>query len=303
MPIVDSWVWPAPAKVNLFLHVTGRRADGYHLLQTVFQLLDLCDSITIQVNDSGRIGRSLGLPGLAAEADLAVRAAQLLKQATRCTQGAEIGIDKRIPAGAGLGGGSSDAATVLVALNAMWGTQLKADQLAALGLALGADVPVFVHGHTAWAEGVGEALTAIETADSWYVVVFPEETVSTAVVFADLALTHTTARTTIPRLLSGACGSGASGFLADPNFRNDLQALVESRYPPVAAASKWLAGFGAARMSGSGASVFAAFADHAEARAVARQCPQGWSVFVARALPHSPLLSAVQAWHEQVRNG
>ncbi|MDZ4811606.1 MAG: 4-(cytidine 5'-diphospho)-2-C-methyl-D-erythritol kinase [Pseudomonadota bacterium] len=303
MPIVDSWLWPAPSKINLFLHVTGRRADGFHLLQTAFQLLDLCDSITIQVSDSGRIGRSGGLPGLTAEADLAVRAAQLLKHATGCTRGAEIDIHKRIPAGAGLGGGSSDAATVLVALNAMWDTQLKVDQLAELGLTLGADVPVFVHGHTAWAEGVGEVLTAIETEDNWYVVVFPEETVSTAIVFSDLALTHTTPRTTIPRLLSRACGSGMGGFLSDPNFHNDLQALVESRYPPVASASKWLSGFGVARMSGSGASVFAAFAHHAEAQAVARQCPQGWSVFVAKAVSQSPLLSAVQAWHEQVRNG
>ncbi len=296
MPTTDVWAWPAPAKLNLFLHVTGRRADGYHLLQTVFQLLDFADEIRIRIDQTGSISRLKGLHGLPAEVDLAVRAARLLQSASRCSLGAVIEVDKRIPAGAGLGGGSSDAATVLVALNAMWSTGLSIDELAHLGLELGADVPVFVRGHSAWAEGVGDQLTPVELSGDWYVVIFPEEFVSTSLVFSDLALTRDTPRTTIPRLLSGA-----RALLADSRFRNDLQPVVATRYPRVAAALEWLGRFRVARMSGSGASVFAAAVDREEANGIASQCPKEWSVFVTRGLLRSPLLDAAEAWRNGAR--
>jgi 4-diphosphocytidyl-2-C-methyl-D-erythritol kinase len=296
VPTIEVWAWPAPAKLNLFLHVTGRRADGYHLLQTVFQLLDLADEIRIRIDQTGVISRLKGLHGLPAEADLAVRAARLLQNASQCSLGAVIEVDKRIPAGAGLGGGSSDAATVLVALNAMWGTGLNIDDLAHLGLELGADVPVFVRGHSAWAEGVGDQLTPVALSGEWYVVIFPEEFVSTPLVFSDPALTRDTPRTTIPRLLSGA-----SALLADSRFRNDLQPVVAARYPRVAAALEWLGRFRVARMSGSGASVFAAAVDREEANGIASQCPKEWSVFVTRGLLRSPLLDAAEAWRNGAR--
>lgn len=280
----DFSVWPAPAKLNLFLHVVGRRSDGYHLLQTVFQLIDLADSIAICVNESGEIQRNQGLHGLPPESDLAIRAARLLQQETGCKMGAQIAIKKIIPAGAGLGGGSSDAATVLVALNEMWCLGLSQRQLAVLALSLGADVPVFVHGVTAWAEGIGDLLTPIMTSENWYVVVFPNENVSTADIFLDPALTRNTPPTTIPRFLSG-----------EPN-RNDLQPPVLARYPRVAEALEWLSGFGSARMSGSGASVFVSFNDREQALALASQGPKDWNVFVTRGLRRSPLLDAVAAW-------
>jgi 4-diphosphocytidyl-2-C-methyl-D-erythritol kinase len=282
-PIAERRIWPAPAKINLFLHVTGRRSDGYHLLQTVFQIVDLADVIAVEVTHDGAISRSGGLPGLAAEADLVVRAARLLQRETGCALGACIDVDKRIPAGAGLGGGSSDAATTLVALNEMWALGLDVDRLAALGLSLGADVPIFVRGRTAWAEGIGEALTPIDTPSRWYVVVFPDESVPTAGIFADPALTRDTLPTTIPRFLSG-----------EPT-RNDLQAVVVARHPRVASALEWLSGSAPARMSGSGASVFAAFAGRAQAEMVAQRCPAEWKVFVTRGLLRSPLLDAVAA--------
>lgn len=295
LPITEVWDWPAPAKINLFLHVTGRRVDGYHLLQTVFQLVDLADVIRIRVSDDGSIHRLSGLAGLDAEQDLAIRAARLLQHATGCSKGAELEVVKCIPAGAGLGGGSSDAATVLVALNEMWGTGLDVDALSALGLSLGADVPVFVRGHTAWAEGVGDVLTPIAPTCSWYVIVFPGVAVSTAEIFSDSALTRSTPHTTIPRFLSAG-----NAFLVDPDFRNDLQTIVEARFPRVSEALGWLRKFGPARMSGSGASVFAAFGDETDARAAALQCPQGCKVFVIRGLLRSPLLDAVMAWRSRV---
>jgi 4-diphosphocytidyl-2-C-methyl-D-erythritol kinase len=294
VPRIDSWVWPAPAKLNLFLHVTGRRADGYHLLQTVFQLLDMGDEIRLSVDTSGEISRRGGVPGLPAEQDLAVRAALMLQRATGCTMGACIDIEKRVPAGAGLGGGSSDAASVLVGLNAMWRTALSVDELALMGLGLGADVPVFVRGESAWAEGVGEQLSPIVLPEAWYVIVFPEEYVSTPLIFADPALTRDTPHTTIPRFLSGI-----EAQHADSRFRNDLQPVVVARYPRVAAALQWLSGFGAARMSGSGASVFIAVMDRNEAQHIAARCPLEWKVFVTRGLLRSPLLDAVVAWRSE----
>jgi 4-diphosphocytidyl-2-C-methyl-D-erythritol kinase len=309
--IIDRWVWPAPAKINLFLHVIGRRADGYHQLQTMFQLIDLADSIDIRIDDSGEIQRIQGLDGLPADQDLAVRAARLLQRETGSSLGAKISIEKRIPVGAGLGGGSSDAATVLTALNAMWDTRLNVDRLAALGLSLGADVPVFVRGSSAWADGVGETLTPLSLEETWYVVVFPKEMVGTAGIFADPALTRDTLQTTIPRFYSDEHNSSeiASGhkahlhrrFFYGPEYRNDLEAVVLARYPRVAAALGWLSQFGMARMSGSGSSVFVGFAAREDAMAAVQSCPQEWKIFVTRGVSSSPMLDALGAWHDESR--
>ncbi len=281
--------WPAPAKLNLFLHIVGRRDDGYHLLQTVFQLVDLADRIELRVSDDGRIRRQLGMADVAESDDLAVRAARILQQATGCTRGADIWVHKRIPAGAGLGGGSSDAATVLLALNEVWGTGLTTEELLVLGRQLGADVPVFIAGESCWAEGIGDEFIPLQLEGYWYVIVYPDESVNTASVFADPALTRNTPHTTIPRLLSG-----------EPTH-NDLQAVVCARSARVAAALDWLQGFSEARMSGSGSAVFAQFAGASEADAVARKCPAQWQVFVARGLPRSPLHQALQVWRERGR--
>lgn len=289
MPDSELSQWPAPAKLNLFLHIVGRRDDGYHLMQTVFQLVDLADRIELRVTADGSIRRQLGFAGVMPSDDLAVRAARSLQQATGCQLGAEIWVHKQIPAGAGLGGGSSDAATVLLALNALWKTGLSAGELLELGRTLGADVPVFIAGESCWAEGIGDQFMPLALPDCWYVVVYPDELVNTASVFADPALTRNTPHTTIPRLLSG-----------EPTH-NDLQAVVCARSPRVAAALDWLQGYSEARMSGSGSAVFARFADSAEAEAVARQCPSQWQVFVARGLPRSPLHQALEAWHGRGR--
>lgn len=286
---IEVSVWPAPAKINLFLHINGRRSDGYHLLQTVFQLVDLCDEIQIELCRSGTITCRSSLSGLPEHQDLAWRAARLLQQRTGSDWGARIEVQKRIPAGAGLGGGSSDAATVLLALNELWQTALSLDELAGLGLALGADVPVFVRGFSAWAQGVGEMLTPIQTAPMYYVVVFPNENIATSEIFTDPALTRDTPQTTIPRFVSGEL------------TRNDLQAPVLRRYPRVAAALQWLSQFGSARMSGSGASVFAAFNERAQAESVAQQCTDDWQVFVTQGVLCSPLHQALNTWRSRAQ--
>ncbi len=264
--------WPAPAKLNLFLHITGRRADGYHCLQTVFQLLDHGDALTFDLRDDGRIVRREELAGVAAEADLCVRAARLLQQATGCRLGADITLDKRLPLGGGLGGGSSDAATVLVALNALWETGLTLQELAGLGGRLGADVPVFVHGRSAWAEGVGEVLTPLDLGPRWYLVLVPACHVATAEIFEAPELTRDSAPITMADFLAG-------------NVRNDCEPVVTARHPEVAEGLRRLGGAG--RMSGTGACVFAAFADAASA---GRALPEGCEGFVARGLDRSPLL-------------
>jgi 4-diphosphocytidyl-2-C-methyl-D-erythritol kinase len=276
-----SLAWPAPAKLNLFLHVTGRRPDGYHTLQTVFQLLDHCDELYIEPTADGRITRPAGPAGVAPEADLAVRAARRLQGAAGCRQGAEIRIVKRVPAGGGLGGGSSDAATVLVALNSLWGLDWPPEQLAALGLELGADVPVFVLGRSAWAEGVGERLQPVALPPAWYLVVCPDCAVSTAEIFSAPELTRDTPETTI------------SGFLL-AGGRNDCEPVVRGRYPAVAAALDWVAaraGGQPARLTGTGGCVFAAFAAAVDAQAALAGLPPRWTGFVARGLAESPLLA------------
>ena len=269
--------WPAPAKLNLFLHVTGRRADGYHLLQTVFQFLDYGDELNFRINSSGLIRRLSPLPGVSEEQDLIVRAARLLQQHCDIGQGVEIQLDKHLPMGGGLGGGSSDAATVLVALNHLWGTGLDTEELSALGLRLGADVPVFIHGHAAWAEGIGEQFSPVKLPEPWYLVIVPPVAVATADIFSAADLIRDAHPITIRAFLEGKGG-------------NTLERVVVERYPEVAEALAWLNGHGKARMTGSGGCVFAPFEDQLEAKRVLGLLPSNWQGIVARGRNRSPLL-------------
>ena len=280
VPASASGPWPAPAKLNLFLHITGRRADGYHELQTLFQFLTFGDWLYFDIQD-GDVSLSGTPAGVPAAEDLCVKAARLLLETSGRARGVTIYNDKRLPPGSGLGGGSSDAATTLIVLNRLWQLGLETSHLAELGLRLGADVPVFVHGHAAWAEGVGEILTPVTPPERWFLVVIPPVSVSTADIFSDTQLTRDTPRMKIPDLLS-SCG------------KNDCEALVSRRYPEVAAALDWLGSFAPARMSGTGGSVFAAFDSQANAQLVADQLPEGWKSFTARGINRSPLLSAME---------
>lgn len=282
---MNAWsAWPAPAKLNLFLRIVGRRADGYHELQTVFRLLDRGDTLRLRVRADGRIERAVELPGVPADADLCMRAARLLQERIGTRLGADIALDKRIPMGGGLGGGSSDAATVLVALNELWGGGLDADALAELGLRLGADVPVFVRGRSAWAEGVGERLTPLALPPRCYVVLDPGVRAPTGPLFQAPELTRNAARATISHFLSGTA------------TENAFEPVVRARYPRVAAALDWLAGFGTARLSGSGGCVFLETDTRAEAEDVARRCPQEFAAHVAGGVDVSPLVAAVAAF-------
>jgi 4-diphosphocytidyl-2-C-methyl-D-erythritol kinase len=266
----DAWsAWPAPAKLNLFLRITGRRADGYHALQTVFRLLDWGDELRLRVRPDGRICRIGDLAGVPAENDITVRAARLLQAHVGTTLGADIAIDKRIPMGGGLGGGSSDAATTLLALDHLWDTRLELDELAELGRQLGADVPVFVRGRSAWAEGVGEALTPLALPRRHYVVVDPGEQVATAALFQATELTRNAPRATI------------SSFVSGETAENAFEPVVRARHPRVAAALDWLGGFGRAQLSGTGGCVFLEAPSALRALAIARQCPPPWRAQVA----------------------
>lgn len=269
-------VWPAPAKLNLFLHVTGRRADGFHDLQTVFQLIDLCDSIGVRVRTDGRIERPATGANVPEEMDLVVRAARALQAATGTSLGATLRVVKRIPMGGGLGGGSSDAATTLLVLNHLWGCGLDEPQLAALGLTLGSDVPVFVHGSSAWAEGRGERLTSVQLPERWFVVIHPGVSVPTAQVFQAPELT----RNSPPITLRAFLQSGG---------RNDCEGPVRTRFPEVAAALEWLGQYSPPRLTGTGSCVFADFATAADAERVAGRAPDRWTSFVARGLNISPV--------------
>jgi 4-diphosphocytidyl-2-C-methyl-D-erythritol kinase len=272
--------FPAPAKLNLFLHVVGRRADGYHLLQTVFRFIDYGDTLSFKLRGDGEILRVTDVPGIPAEGDLAVRAARLLKEAAGIAYGIDIAVEKRLPMGGGLGGGSSDAATTLLALNRLWDVNLPRDRLMALGLSLGADVPVFVFGQNAFAQGVGEALTAVELAPTWYVVLVPPVQVSTAEIFAVPELTRNALPVKIPPFSAGRlCSEG----------HNDLEPVVVRRYPQVAEHLQWLKQFGDARMTGSGACVFAAFEAEGHARDVFAKKPAWMLGFVAQGLDRHPL--------------
>jgi 4-diphosphocytidyl-2-C-methyl-D-erythritol kinase len=271
--------WPAPAKLNLCLHIVGRRADGYHLLQSAMQFIDLCDELRFHERPAGTIERTAGPAEIPAESDIVVKAARALAK-DRDVPGAGIDLTKRIPVQAGLGGGSSDAATVLVALNQIWQLRLPVDELARIGLTLGADVPFFVRGTAAWAEGVGEQLTPYDFPESHFLVVKPQAAVSTAEVFQAPELTRNSPVTTI------------RGFLA-AGGRNDCESCVRGRYPEIAEALDWLQEFGEAKLTGTGACVFVALPDEHAARAVRARLPARWSGYVVRGLNRSPLLSRV----------
>ena len=277
-PISWNWqsVYPAPAKLNLFLHVVGRRADGYHLLQTVFRFIDFGDELCFSPRDDGDVVLSDPLPGVPPESDLTVRAARLLQAETGCRKGVEISLRKRLPLGGGLGGGSSDAATVLLALNHLWQLGWSRQRLQEMGLTLGADVPIFVFGRNAFAEGVGEALQPVDVPPVWYVVLEPPVQVPTVAIFGVPELKRDTA------LVHAA--EWFDGFGA-----NDLQPVAVSRFPIVGEYLRWLGAFGEARMTGSGACVFAGFSSKEEAEAVIHQLPAGMRGWVAAGLDSHPL--------------
>jgi len=275
--------WPAPAKLNLFLHVTGRRADGYHELQTLFQLIDLCDTVAISVREDGQIERPVGPPEVPCEADLTVRAARALQSATGTRLGASLKVRKRIPQGGGLGGGSSDAATTLLALNEMWNCGLSLSELASLSRPLGADVPVFVQGSSAWAEGIGERLTPVTLPGTWYVVIYPGVAMSTREVFQSPELTRNSPLITIRAFFE----SGG---------RNDCEPVVRARAPQVAEALEWLGRFAPARLTGTGSCVFSACGSAGDAERLAARVPDRWMSFVAQALNTSPV-------HERLKHG
>ena len=267
---------PAPAKLNLFLHVVGRRADGYHLLQTLFRFIDFSDSLHFTLREDGMVRRTSDLAGVPQDQDLCVRAARLLQQKCDCPLGVDIAVEKRIPMGGGLGGGSSDAATTLLALNRLWNLGLSRERLMQLGLTLGADVPVFVFGENAFAEGVGEQLQAYSLPDAWYLVLFPPVHVATAQIFAHPELTRNTNSLTI-RALPMA------------QLQNDLQPVVCNLYPEVKRYLVWLAQFSQARMTGSGACVFAEFSSEEQAQAVFSRLPADMRGIVVRGLTQHPL--------------
>ena len=276
----DHWTWqstyPAPAKLNLFLHVVGRRADGYHLLQTVFRLVGYGDSLHFSPRDDGAVVLANPLPGVPPDTDLTVRAARLLQAETGCRHGVEIRLEKRLPMGGGLGGGSSDAATVLLALNHLWQLGLSRQRLQELGLSLGADVPVFIFGQNAFAEGVGEALQPVELPPAWYLVLETPVQVPTAAIFGVPQLKRDT-----PPMRVGDWKPGIG--------TNDLQAVAVAGFPEIAAHLAWLSAFGDARMTGSGACVFAAFKRKEDAEDVLRKIPPGMRGWVAEGLAQHPL--------------
>ena len=284
----DSAWWPAPAKLNLFLHVTGRRDDGYHSLQTVFQLLDYGDRLAFSLRDDGAIHRASELPGVPAEQDLVVRAARRLQEQAGIQTGVDIRLEKRLPLGGGLGGGSSNAATTLLALNRLWDTRLDLEQLAELGATLGADVPVFVRGHTAWAEGIGDRLAPIDLPERWYLVLIPPVTVSTAEIFSDSRLRRDCPPITIRDFLAAP---------DSPRWGNVCEAPVRARYPVVDAALEALAEIAPAHLTGTGACVFAAFANRAKAESAWQQLEGEWQGFVARGVNESPVHQVLDTGH------
>jgi 4-diphosphocytidyl-2-C-methyl-D-erythritol kinase len=275
--------WPAPAKLNLFLHVLGRRPDGYHELQTAFQLIDLCDEISFDTRHDGQVVRAEGPFEVPAFDDLVVQAARRLQREQKGGRplGVAIHLRKRIPLDSGLGGGSSDAATTLVALNALWGLGLSVERLADIGLDLGADVPVFVRGRSAWAEGVGERLTPIDLPEMGYVVIYPGVGVSTREVFQAPELTRNSDPITIRAFLESDVG-------------NDCEPVVRARYPQVAAALDWLSQYAPAQLTGTGSSVFAPVHDFKRAEQLVREVPAGWQSFLVQGRNRSPLLERLE---------
>jgi len=277
---------PSPAKLNLFLYITGQRADGYHTLQTLFQFLDYGDTLTFHLRQDGQVHLLTPMSGVPEEQNLILRAARLLMQVAKDSHrlptgsGADISIEKRLPMGGGLGGGSSNAATVLVALNALWQCGLSVDELATQGLTLGADVPVFVRGHAAFAEGVGEVLTPVTVAEKWYLVAHPGVSIPTPVIFKDPDLPRNTPERSIDALLK--C-----------EFSNDCEVIARKRFHEVDAALSWLLEYAPSRLTGTGACVFAEFETEAAARQVLEQAPEWLQGFVARGMNHSLLQQAL----------
>lgn len=277
---INTLTLRSPAKLNLALHIIGRRDDGYHLLQTVFQLIDLCDELRFLPDPGDEIRLRESLPGVPDNANLILRAAALLRPHRQRSGGWCISLQKHIPLGGGLGGGSSNAASTLLALNQLWQCGLTLDELAVLGLQLGADVPVFVHGRNAIGEGIGEVLQPLELPVCWYLIVHPGCAVNTAVIFKDPELTRDTPPMTIAGLLAGTA-------------HNDCEAVTRKRYPDVDQALAWLSRFGRARMSGTGGSVFATFPDEKAAQSAGMQVPAPWRWYVARSVHRSPVHEAL----------
>lgn len=283
MTIINQYVWPSPAKLNLFLYITGQRADGYHQLQTLFQFLDYGDELTIVPRDDNQIRLLTPIAGVENEQNLIVRAARLLQQhhkqsgVINMPRGADISIEKRLPMGGGLGGGSSNAATVLVALNILWQCGLSDEELAAIGLTLGADVPVFVYGHAAFAEGIGEKLQPVEPPEKWYLVAHPGVSIPTPIIFSDPELKRNTPVRPLAALLS------------DP-YANDCEPIARKRFREVEQALSWLLEYAPSRLTGTGACVFAEFDTESSAREVLSIAPEWLHGFVARGVNVSPLL-------------
>jgi 4-diphosphocytidyl-2-C-methyl-D-erythritol kinase len=273
--------WPAPAKLNLMLRIVGRKPDGYHLLQTVFQMTDLCDWLTFTPLESGEVRLTAPTPGVDEQQDLTVRAAKLLKQHTGCSLGVCIRIEKNLPMGGGLGGGSSDAATTLVVLNRLWNLALSVEELMALGLQLGADVPVFVFGHSAWGEGVGEQLQAVTVPEQWLVIIKPDCHVNTGVIFCAEGLTRDSKPIKMLDFIGG-------------DSKNDCTAVVTALHPQVKEALLALSKYGDARLTGTGACVFAQFASEIEAKSAYEALKGQWVVYLAKGLNKSPLYKKME---------
>lgn len=280
-PFSSAYAWPAPAKLNLFLHVTGRRPDGYHQLQTLFQFIDLQDELYFRPRGDGLCERTTGPADIPERDDICVRAAQALSQESGCGLGADIRLIKRIPVGGGLGGGSSDAATTLVALNRLWNTGFTVDELATVGRRLGADVPVFVRGAASWAEGIGERLSPVALDEPWYLLLVPPVNVSTREIFTAPELCRHHSPVTMDDF-----GAGRTG--------NDCEPVTCARHPQVAESLAWLRQKNPrATMSGTGATVFAAFPEAAQAQQLAASAPASWRTFVVRGLNRSPLADII----------
>jgi len=280
-PSVWAEKWPAPAKLNLMLRIIGQRSDGYHLLQTVFQFIDLCDWLTFHPVDDGRVSLQKPMSGVPEADDLIIRAARLLKAETGCQQGVCIEVEKNLPMGGGLGGGSSDAATTLVVLNSLWGLQLSMEKLMGLGLTLGADVPVFVYGYSSWAEGVGEKLERIDIPEQWFVVIKPNCHVDTKEVFLSKDLTRNSKSIRIADFIAG-------------QHQNDCLGVVRERYQSVKDALVELSEFSEARLTGTGACVFAQFDSEKAAASAYRSLREKWQVYLVRGVNESPLFSKLK---------
>ncbi|GKX58303.1 4-(cytidine 5'-diphospho)-2-C-methyl-D-erythritol kinase [Leminorella grimontii] len=270
--------WPSPAKLNLFLYITGRRSDGYHSLQTLFQFLDYGDTLSFNVRQDGRVNLMTPIANVPDDQNLIVRAARLLQRHTGSAQGADISVDKRLPMGGGLGGGSSNAATALVALNHLWRCGLSQDELCRIGLTLGADVPIFIYGHAAFAEGVGERFTPVEPQEKWYLVAHPGVTIPTVAIFTDPELQRNTPERDLETLLSSP-------------FFNDCEPIARKRFPEVEQLISWLLEYAPSRLTGTGACVFAEFDTEAAAQRVLQQAPEWLHGFIARGVNVSPLAS------------